>query len=102
MKPNEELLYLRHILRHMDGDEYSLITSKRLPWVGWLLSLCYFTLLLQFYHQLGPTIFAILSSVGGAVIGSVFFWRICASKWPYVRPHMDRTSIERRLDEIES
>jgi hypothetical protein len=102
MNSHEELLYLRHVQKHLDADVPSIITNRWLPLVGWLVAVAYFFVLLQFQPRLPALAFLGLSCLAGIVVGALAFWRICSSKWPYVRPHLDGSSIARRVRELES
>jgi hypothetical protein len=102
MKSQEELLYLRHILRNVSADVPSFITSRWLPVAGWVLAAGYFLALFQLQPRISVFLFALLASVAGVVAGALAFWRVCAFKWPYVRPHIDLSSVAQRVRELES
>lgn len=102
MKAQEELLYLKHILRNLDGDVPSFITSRWLPIAGWLIAVGYFLILFQIQPRISVFVFALLASIAGVIAGALVFWRVCASKWPYVRPHIDRSSVANRVRALES
>jgi hypothetical protein len=102
MTAQEELLYLKHILRNLEADVPSFITSGWLPIAGWVSAVGYFLLLFQIQTRISVLLFALLVSFGGVIAGALAFWRVCASKWPYVRPHIDPSSVEQRVRELES
>ncbi|WP_143814365.1 DUF4175 domain-containing protein [Novilysobacter spongiicola] len=102
MKAHEELLYLKHVLMHMDADKPSILASRWLPPVTWLAACAFFIALFQLQHALPPAVFAGLACLVGIVLGALAFWRACTAKWPFVKPHLDRSSIVRRVRELES
>ena len=102
MKTQEELLYLKHVLRNLDANVPSFITSRWLPIAGWVFAAGYFLVLFQIQPRISVFVFAFLTSIAGVIAGALAIWRVCASKWPYVRPHIDPSSVARRIRELES
>lgn len=102
MKAKEELLYLKRVLRNLEADAPSFITSRRLPFAGWFLAAGYFLALFQLQSRTSTFAVALLASGVGVIVGALAFWRVCASKWPYVTPYIDSSRIAQRARELES
>lgn len=102
MSPKEEQHYLQGMLRSMDGDDLGVITSKWLPWAAWPLLFVSIFLVLHFQRQLGTEVTGGLACLLGVVAGVGMFWHVSAARWPYVRHHLNRESIERRLRELQA
>jgi hypothetical protein len=102
MNPNEEERHLQQMLKFIDADGIGILSSKWLVWAFWLLLCGALFCLFQFQKQLGPDLLVGLSCFTGVITGGCMVWHASAVKWPFVRPHLDRASIARRLSELQS
>jgi hypothetical protein len=100
MNKNEERHLLKQILKTLDGDILRSKAFKWLPWVGWIVLVSHFLLLLKFQLWLGPYWLILLSFLAGAGYAAADIWTRNRPKWKYIVPHLDRASVERRVREI--
>lgn len=94
--------YLKQIRGNLEAEKPSVLTSRWLPVAGWFVGVAFFLVLFQFQDRLPNLLYTFLATSAGVVAGVLALWRVCASKWPYIRPHIDPSSVAQRVRELES
>ena len=97
-----ELKYLYFVLKKIDDDRPSFITSLGFRVVLWIVLALSF-LLLNSYSQrdaVNEWITAGIALFLGILVGVSSTIRVSEKSWKYVKPHISKKSIETRINEI--
>ncbi len=102
MNAKRERRYLEKLLKMIDSDKPHPLTSPWAVFIGWIMMFISMIMVSKLFGNGKNDLVLSFSSlmIGGAV-GILFIFREAYLRWPNVKQHYDKTSIERRLAELE-
>ena len=101
MTPSQERKYLRSVLDQLQNGAPWALRSRWVEIALWLATVVILLALFQLGGRLHPYISFSVCVLLGVVLGAFLFWQVAAAQWPFLRPHVSRESVERRIAELE-
>ena len=104
MMSAEEIKVLSQLIKSLDHPDSGIFGSRFILPVLWVVLVFVFTVLFQLTHRglLAQPILVVIAGIAGVLVSWVFFYVPNVRQWPFIRPHISRDSIERRLQELET
>lgn len=102
MNKQREKKILSCYLKRIDQSNKPFITSFIFKFILWLALVSIIVILLQL-HKAGNIHIIILISASmfsGGVLGFIVLLQSGYKQWPYIKPHIDRNSIEERIKKL--
>lgn len=93
------LLYLRKSLENDFPSDRSLLVLKIV--MATLIMVCVITFMFAISGKLSAAIAVPLAAVSGLFVGYISYYIRSIEIWPHYRPHISKTSVEDRINEID-
>jgi hypothetical protein len=100
MNPLTEKRILLAILRRLDNGHRSWLASPWLSPLLWLLLAGCFFLLFRYAPVIGDLAMILCAALAGNLACLVRNRMESARAWPFIAPHIDKASVERRVSEL--
>lgn len=102
MTPIEENKYLVAVLKQIDNGPSRFFLSAWLYVVVWFGIALTFFAFFQAGDRAHPVLLALVSAFIGILAGTLSFVQLAAKRWTYLRPHIDRDSVVKRISELQA
>jgi len=99
----EERKLLTQLLRRHERPMPRLLAVTAPTIIVWMGTALFVMLLFRVAKgdRVDPVALAIGSAIVGFLLASLFFWIWSMRQWPFIRPHVDTSSIKARLSELD-
>jgi hypothetical protein len=104
MSPTQERKLLNELIKKLDPQGNGVLGSRLFLPALWVCLVVAFTLMFQLANRglLSEPVLLVVAALIGTLVGWVLFYVTALKQWPVLRQHIDRASIEKRLQELET
>jgi len=104
MTPLEEKKLLIELIKRLDRPGARMLEGRFFLPAIWIVLVSMFTLMFQLASRrlMSEPLLLVVAVLIGTFIGWILFYLAGIKQWPVVRRHIDRASIEKRLQELET
>ena len=99
MNKQREKKILSCYLKRIDQNKKPFITTFLFKFILWLVLVAIITVMLQLHKTENIHIIILItaSMLSGSALGFIVLLQSGYKQWPYIKPHIDRDSIEERI-----
>jgi hypothetical protein len=101
MNATQEKKYLKCVLKQFQLEKPGFYCGRVAEIVLWIVGITVVFVLFRMGHGLPLWVILAVSMFLGVLVGIFSFYKVAAERWPFLRPHVSRESIEARIAELE-